>query len=201
MIEIVFTNISVTLQGKRILDNVTATITESCAIVGESGSGKTTLAKVLLGLVPYTGTVAHNDLRMTLIPQDPATALHPLKTIATHFNEICPLQEQLPLLKAMGFIEPLKILRSYPHQLSGGMKQRILIALALATKPDFLIADEPTTGLDTIVQRQIIDLLATLQVPLLLITHDERIARRLCPTEMILENGKVAYFGATHAAI
>jgi peptide/nickel transport system ATP-binding protein len=189
-------NLCVTLQGKPILKDLNATIDTSCAIVGTSGSGKSTLAKALLGLVPFTGCIEHDNTRFAFIPQDPATSLHPMKKIAAHFDEICPKPEQETLLAAMGFTDPHAILRSYPHQLSGGMKQRVLIALALASQPDVLIADEPTTGLDIIVQRQITELLASLKIPILLITHDERVARKLCPTKLVLEEGGMIYYGS-----
>ena len=194
-------NISVKRQGKFILDHLSALITDSCAIVGISGSGKSTLAKAILGLIQYTGEIYHDDLRMALIPQDPANSLHPLKKISTLLNEVCPKSQQKELLCNVGFADPEAILRSYPHQLSGGMKQRVLIALALATKPDLLIADEPTSGLDPIVQRQIVELLASLNIPLILITHDTGIAKRLCKQVIVLEEGRVEYVGGFYAKV
>lgn len=196
-----FKNLTVKLQNRTILDNINTEITSSCAIVGASGSGKSTLAKAILGLAPFTGQIIHSGLSFALVPQDPATALHPLKKISTLLNEVCPKTEYLSLLKNVGFSDPETILKSYPHQLSGGMKQRVLIALALACKPDVVIADEPTTGLDTKVQQQIVELLASLKVPLLLITHDEKIAKILCSQQLELENGKVIYNGAGNARV
>lgn len=194
-------NITVQRQEKLILDHVSAQITDSCAIVGISGSGKSTLAKAILGLIRYSGEIYHDDLKMALIPQDPATALHPLKKILTLMNEVCAKENQEPLLRSVGFDDPQKILQSYAHQLSGGMKQRVLIALALATNPDLLIADEPTSGLDPIVQRQIVELLASLNIPLVLITHDTGIAKRLCKQLIVLEEGRVEYVGGFYARV
>lgn len=192
-------NLMVKKQDRILLHHISADITRSCAIVGESGSGKSTLAMALLGMIPYTGEILHDGLQFALIPQDPATALHPMKKIVTLLNEVCPKSEQAALLQNVGFTDPERIAASYPHQLSGGMKQRVLIALALACKPDVLIADEPTTGLDSSVQHQVVEFLATLQIPLLLITHDEEIAKKLCPEQLTLENGKLISYGATHA--
>lgn len=194
-------NLTVKRSNRTILDKISAVITGSCAVVGPSGSGKSTLAKAILGLVSHTGEIHHGGMHFALIPQDPATALHPLKRISTLMNEVCPKNTQESLLKSMGFTDPERILKSYPHQLSGGMKQRILIALAVAVKPDMLIADEPTTGLDSKVQAQVVELLETIDIPLLLITHDTKIASRLCPQQLVLDNGKVEYFGDSHATI
>ncbi len=194
-------NLRVTLRGKEILKGIDAIIDGSCAIIGVSGSGKSTLAKALLGLVPYSGSIEHNNSRFAFVPQDPATSLHPMKKVSTHFNEVCSEAEQHRLLLAMGFNDPKTISNSYPHQLSGGMKQRVLIGLALASQPDVLIADEPTSGLDIIVQRQITELLASLKIPIVLITHDERIARKLCPTKLVLEEGRLLFCGACHDRI
>lgn len=192
-------NLVVKKQGKILLHNISAEITRSCAIVGESGSGKSTLAMALLGMIPYSGEILHAGLHFALIPQDPATALHPMKKISTLLNEVCPKNEQEALLRNVGFSDPERIMKSYPHQLSGGMKQRVLIALALACKPDVLIADEPTTGLDSSVQHQIVEFLAKLQIPLLLITHDEDVAKKLCPERLTLENGRLISYEVAHA--
>jgi len=198
-VKIELRNLIVKKQGRILLDNISASITNSCAILGESGSGKSTLAMAILGMTPYTGAILHNGLTFALVPQDPATALHPLKKISTLLNEVYPQAKQKELLQNVGFSDPEQILKSYPHQLSGGMKQRVLIALALGSNPDVLIADEPTTGLDKSVQDQIVAFLAQLKIPLLLITHDESIANTLCSEKLHLEAGKLVHYEATHA--
>lgn len=201
MIHLQLNQVSVTRGKKEILAPLTATITDSCAIVGPSGSGKSTLAGAILGLIPHRGTIEHPSHHFALIPQDPATALHPLKKISTQFNELCSVEEQHSILVSLGFSDTKAILKSYPHQLSGGMKQRVLIGLALASKPDVLVADEPTTGLDILVQREIVKLLAKIQIPLLLITHDEKLARCLCPLQLRLTEGRLDYFGGFDAGV
>lgn len=194
-------NLSVIRGGRVILNHICGDITNSCAILGTSGSGKSTLAMAILGMIPYSGEIVHDGLNFALVPQDPATALHPLKKISTLLGEMCSKSTHPSLLKSLGFSDPDRILNSYPHQLSGGMKQRVLIALALACKPDVIIADEPTSGLDINVQNQIVELLTSLNIPLLLITHDDSIAHRLCSQQLTLENGKVVHDGAPYVGV
>ena len=175
-------------------------------IAGESGSGKTMLSRAILGLLPprarlegrvrFDGrdltTLAPAALRklrgrsLAVVFQDPMTSLNPVLTIGKQIVET--LQEHLgmtaaagrkraaELLAAVGIAEPEQRLRQYPHQLSGGMRQRAVIAMALSCEPKLLIADEPTTALDVTIQAQILDLLAREQrrrhMAMILITHD-----------------------------
>ncbi len=175
-------------------------------IAGESGSGKTMLSRAILGLLPrrahLDGRVRFDGADLTrlepealrklrgrslaVVFQDPMTSLNPVLTIGRQITET--LQEHLgisgaagrrraaELLAAVGIAEPEQRLRQYPHQLSGGMRQRAVIAMALSCEPKLLIADEPTTALDVTIQAQILDLLAREQcrrrMAMILITHD-----------------------------
>ena len=175
-------------------------------IAGESGSGKTMLSRAILGLLPrracVSGRIRFDGQDLTSIDparlrrlrgrslavvfQDPMTSLNPVLTIGLQITET--LREHLglagaaarnraaELLAAVGIAEPEQRLRQYPHQLSGGMRQRAAIAMALSCEPKLLIADEPTTALDATIQAQILDLLAREQrrrhMAMVLITHD-----------------------------
>lgn len=175
-------------------------------VVGESGSGKSVLSRSIMGLMPSnatrTGSVrfAGKELlnaptkvmrsywgeQMSMVFQDPMTALNPVlrveNQISESLNEHLDLSRSqthetaLKLLSQVGIPEPKRRLRMYPHEMSGGMRQRIMIAIALACGPRMLFADEPTTALDVTVQAQILDLLQELQVDrqmaMILVTHD-----------------------------
>jgi peptide/nickel transport system ATP-binding protein len=175
-------------------------------IVGESGSGKSVLSRSLMGLMPSnasrTGSVrfAGTDVlnispkrmrsfwgdQMSMIFQDPMTALNPVVRVEQQITESLHAhidltkkaahETALELLTSVGIPQPDKRLRQYPHEMSGGMRQRVMIAIALACGPKMLFADEPTTALDVTVQAQILDLLQTLQrdrqMAMILVTHD-----------------------------
>jgi oligopeptide/dipeptide ABC transporter ATP-binding protein len=175
-------------------------------VVGESGSGKSVLSRSIMGLMPSnasrTGSVrfegseilnaSAKEMRgywgdqMSMVFQDPMTALNPVlrveQQLTESLNEHLDLTKQqaketaLALLTSVGIPEPARRLRMYPHEMSGGMRQRIMIAIALACGPKLLFADEPTTALDVTVQAQILDLLGDLQrdrqMAMILVTHD-----------------------------
>jgi len=175
-------------------------------VVGESGSGKSVLSRSIMGLVPgnatRTGSVRFDGTeilnappktmrsywgdQMSMVFQDPITALNPVlrveHQITESLHEHLDLSKQqgketaLALLTSVGIPEPARRLRMYPHEMSGGMRQRIMIAIALACGPRMLFADEPTTALDVTVQAQILDLLQDLQrdrqMAMILVTHD-----------------------------
>jgi len=179
---------------------------ETLGVVGESGSGKSTLGLSLIGLVPFPGRITKgkiilkdkevlklrkDDLRnlrgkeICYVFQDPMTSLNPVKKIGAHFVELIrthepqvtkqeALKRAKKLFRDVG-IQPERV-NDYPHQLSGGMRQRVMIALAIALNPSIVVADEPTTALDVIVQAKILDLLNALRdaygMALILITHD-----------------------------
>ncbi|WP_170417070.1 ABC transporter ATP-binding protein [Ruegeria atlantica] len=204
---------------------------ETVALVGESGSGKsvTALSTVSLlgdsaiveGSVTYEGQemigaseqrlmdVRGNDI--SFIFQEPMTSLNPLHTIQKQMAESLALHQGLTgdaarvriveLLTKVGIRDPEERLDSYPHQLSGGQRQRVMIALALANKPDILIADEPTTALDVTIQAQILELLAELQksenMGMLFITHDLGIVRRIADRVCVMKDGEIVETGET----
>jgi peptide/nickel transport system ATP-binding protein len=179
---------------------------KTLGIVGESGCGKTMLSRAILQLLPkkakQSGHVIFdgNDLMhcsqeilrrlrarsIAAVFQDPLTSLNPVLTIGTqlietlqehlHLDSIAAKKRSVELLTAVGIPAPEKRLRQYPHQLSGGMRQRVAISIALSCEPKLLIADEPTTALDVTIQAQILDLLAREQrrrhMAMILITHD-----------------------------
>jgi len=185
--------------------NVSLEKGESLGLVGESGSGKSTLALALMNLLPpqakiIEGKILFKGKDLTKIPdkeyrkvrgkeismifQDPMTSFNPLMRIGDHITEIITAHEKVDkkeaweraekLLEMVGI--PKERAKDYPHQFSGGMRQRAMIAIALALNPDILIADEPTTALDVIVQAQILDLIKRLKeemdMALLFISHD-----------------------------
>ena len=205
---------------------------ETVALVGESGSGKslTALSTVALqpasarmgGSVTYEGRemigASERDLRavrgndISFIFQEPMTSLNPLHTLEKQIRESLALHQGLDgdaartriieLLSLVGIRDPETRLTSYPHQLSGGQRQRVMIAMALANKPDILIADEPTTALDVTIQAQILDLLAKIQkeegMGLLFITHDLTIVERIADKVCVMKDGEVVEAGPTH---
>ena len=206
---------------------------ETVALVGESGSGKsvTALSTVSLlgdnaavsGSVTYEGRqmigaperdlqqVRGNDI--SFIFQEPMTSLNPLHTLDRQIMESLALHQGLvgepararviELLHKVGIRDPEERLSAYPHQLSGGQRQRVMIAMALANKPDLLIADEPTTALDVTIQAQILDLLAELKAAegmgLLFITHDLGIVRRIADRVCVMQGGRIVEQGPTEA--
>ena len=186
--------------------NLTLDAGRTLGVVGESGSGKTMLSRAILQLLPrkakLSGAIRFDGQDMTRIPaetlrrlraksiavvfQDPMTSLNPVLTIGSQLTETMREHLGLPqseailrgiaLLAEVGIPSPEQRMGNYPHQLSGGMRQRVAIAIALSCAPKLLIADEPTTALDVTVQAQILDLLAreqrSRQMAMMLITHD-----------------------------
>lgn len=212
---------------------------ERLALVGESGSGKTVTALSILRLVQQarvSGKILFqgNDLLqkseeqirqvrggdIAMVFQEPMSALNPLYTIGSQIIETLQLHEGLSaaaarqrtieLLERTGIREPERRIDSYPHQLSGGQLQRAVIAMALACRPKLLIADEPTTALDTTIRARIVQLLLDLQeeeakrsdgqgMAILLITHDLNLVRRFAQRVAVMEQGHVVETGSTEA--
>ena len=198
---------------------------ESLGLVGETGAGKTTTAMGVLGLVPdppgkiISGEVIYkgkdllklSDAEMrkirgheiSMIFQDPMTALNPVLTVGDQIMEVIRLHQKVSkaeaLKRAMEMMEMVGIeggrCNEYPHQFSGGMKQRIVIAIALACNPSLLIADEPTTALDVTIQAQVLDLIDNLKkkfnTSLVLITHDLGVVAEVCDKVAIVYAGKI----------
>ena len=145
--------------------------------------------------------------RISMVFQEPMTSLNPVHRIGKQLGEVYRLhfaqmsddevrQQSLALLQKVGIPEPDQRLAEYPHQISGGMRQRVMIALALACKPDILIADEPTTALDVTIQAQILDLMQNLQsetgMAVMFITHDLGVIAETCEDVVVMYAGKVA---------
>ena len=204
---------------------------ETVALVGESGSGKSVSALSTVSLLGDTahveGSVTYDGQQMigasdkllrkvrgndiSFIFQEPMTSLNPLHTIDKQLGESLTLHQGLTgsalkarileLLERVGINDAASRLGSYPHQLSGGQRQRVMIAMALANKPDVLIADEPTTALDVTIQAQILDLLKELKdsegMGLLFITHDLGVVRRIADRVCVMQHGEIVEQGPT----
>jgi oligopeptide/dipeptide ABC transporter ATP-binding protein len=199
---------------------------QTLGVVGESGSGKTVLTQTLLGLTPgaeVSGTaefegvdllsLSDNEMRnirgeqISVIFQDPLTSLHPLYKIGWQVSEMIRAHDKsvskkdaaarsVELLRMVGIPKPDTRVDDYPHQFSGGMRQRAMIAMALALEPQLIIADEPTTALDATVQAQILDLLLRLQqdlgTALIMITHDLGVIADIADEVMVMYAGRAA---------
>jgi len=204
---------------------------ETLALVGESGSGKSVTALATVCLLPdtaeVTGSVNYEGAEMvgadrrtlmrvrgnniSFVFQEPMTSLNPLHTIEKQIGESLALHQGVgpreargrivELLTEVGLRDPEERLGAWPHQLSGGQRQRVMIAMALANKPDLLIADEPTTTLDVTIQAQILALLAELQksegLSMLFITHDLNIVRKVAHRVAVMKEGKIVETGPT----
>jgi peptide/nickel transport system ATP-binding protein len=197
---------------------------EIVGLVGESGSGKSILGLTLLGLLPeesspvVSGSVSVDGVDMLTaqapelrelrrrhlgaVFQDPMTSLDPTMRVGPQIIEVAGSQAAaLELLVAVGVPDPRRRLRAYPHELSGGLRQRVTIAMAVAGEPRMVIADEPTTALDVTVQAQILDLLARLRGELgcsvLLITHDLAVASQIADRIAVLYAGRIVELAAT----
>jgi ABC-type dipeptide/oligopeptide/nickel transport system ATPase component len=208
---------------------------EIVALVGESGSGKSISALSLARLVPEPGgriiggsavfdsrdvfKLSSSELRalrgaqIAYIFQELATSLNPVYTVGWQIGESIRLHRRgVPvraeverLLGAVGMPDPARIARAYPHELSGGMQQRAMIAMALACDPQLLVADEPTTALDVTVQKQILDLLVDLRnergLSILLITHNLGIVAHLADRVYVMNQGKIVESGETKTVL
>lgn len=194
---------------------------EAVGLVGESGCGKTMTAHSIMRLVPmppgaiedghiWFGSIdllslSEHEMRnfrgqkIAMIFQDPMTYLNPVMKIEKQIGEVilhAPNEKTtIEILESVGIPEPAKVAKAYPHELSGGMRQRVLIAIAMANNPPLLIADEPTTALDVTVQAQILDLIRAIKekrgTSLLLITHDLGIVAEMCDRVYVMYAGNI----------
>jgi oligopeptide/dipeptide ABC transporter ATP-binding protein len=198
---------------------------EIVSVVGETGSGKSTLALAIIRLLPpsarVAGKVLYNSVNLleldeesmrrfrgreiAMIFQEPKAALNPLLTVGSQLIEAIEAHDEIErsraremaveMLSKVGLPDPERILSRYPHELSGGMAQRVMIAMALLLKPKLLLADEPTSALDVSVQAQILDLLyrmvRELRTSVLFITHDLGVAAEVSDRVAVMYAGKV----------
>ena len=202
---------------------------ETLGLVGETGAGKTTTALGIMGLLPDPpGEIISGEIvfegknllkksaremrkirghKISMIFQDPMTALNPVLTVGDQITEVIRLHEKISpeqaQKKAMDMLELVGIgadrFSEYPHQFSGGMKQRVVIAIALACNPELLVADEPTTALDVTIQAQVLDLMQKLRekygTSMLMITHDLGIVAEVCDEVSIMYAGYIVEHG------
>ena len=214
----------------RAVEDVSLSVTKgkTLGIVGESGCGKSVTALSIMRLLPKpaghieAGRILFDGMdlatlpaermhrirgrRISMIFQEPMTALNPVHRIGKQLAEVFRLhhgnlhngqitEHSLAMLKKVGIPDPVQRLAEYPHQISGGMRQRVMIAMALATEPDILIADEPTTALDVTIQAQILELIDTLQretgMAVIFITHDLGVIAEICQDVVVMYAGKV----------
>ena len=202
---------------------------ETLGLVGETGAGKTTIARAILGIVPQPqGRITQGEIffegedilklpekdmrklrgnRIAMIFQDPMTALNPIERVGDQIEEAIALHNEIPrpqaIERAMQMLELVGIPRErffeYPHQFSGGMKQRVVIAMALACNPKLLLADEPTTALDVTIQAQVLkmmrDLKEKLNTSVLMITHDLGVVASICQKVAVIYAGEIVEYG------
>ena len=215
----------------KVLDGVSFSVApgRTLGIVGESGCGKSVTSLAIMGLLPRPhGQVVAGSIRfqgeelLTLAPdqmyrvrgnrismifQEPMTALNPVQTVGDQLMEVFHLhrpdyskaqrrEAAIAMLQKVGIPEPVQRFSAYPHNLSGGMRQRVMIAMALACEPDLLICDEPTTALDVTIQAQILDLMKALQaqtgmaIIFIFITHDLGVVAELCDEVVVMYAGR-----------
>lgn len=201
---------------------------QTLGLVGETGAGKTTIAKTILRVLPENATVLSGEIllegknllsipekemlsvrgnRISMIFQDPMTALNPIVNVGDQICEAIRLHENVTekeakartvkMLELVGI--PAERYVEYPHQFSGGMKQRVVIAMALACDPELLLADEPTTALDVTIQAQVLEMINDLKksynTAMILITHDLGVVAETCDIVAVVYAGEIVEYG------
>ncbi|MCS6838859.1 MAG: ABC transporter ATP-binding protein [Bdellovibrionaceae bacterium] len=217
------------------VDDVSFTVDqgEVLGIVGESGCGKSVTSLSIMRLIQKPGYIKSGEIifnginlleisdaemrkirgnKMTMIFQEPMTALNPVYTCGNQIEEVFKIhqphlspkqrkEKTIEILKKVGIPSPERRYHEYPHQLSGGMRQRIMIAMAIVCDPLLLIADEPTTALDVTIQAQVLELIKELrkqsQMAMILITHDLGIVAEMCDKVAVMYGGKIIEYGPT----
>lgn len=208
---------------------------ECLGLVGESGSGKSLTLRAIMGLLPESldvtaGTVSVDGMvlpssgatarrarrgRLAMVFQDPAAALNPLMRIGTQIAAVRrhvrgrsrqeARRDALALLEQVRIADPAAFFRRYPHELSGGQRQRVMIAIALASEPEFLLCDEPTTALDVTVQDEILTLLEQIRtatsVGVLFVSHDLPVVARASDRLVVMRHGALVEAGDTHEVL
>lgn len=206
---------------------------EVLGVVGESGSGKSVMSLALMGLVPQPSRVDGDVVfggvslqgasesqwrsirgkRIAMIFQDPMTSLNPYLRVGRQLTEVIEAHERatpaeararsIAMLERVGIADPAHRIDAYPHELSGGMRQRVMIAMALLCKPELLIADEPTTALDVTIQAQILDVIRDLQRELgtsvILVTHDLGVVASTATQVAVMYAGRIVEMGTPDA--
>lgn len=197
---------------------------EVIGVVGESGSGKSVMSMSMLGLLPEASRpeirgsirvadheiteVSGNELkrlrrdRLGVVFQDPMTSLNPTMRVGRQIAEKAgSAEEAVRLMEAVGIPQARRRLRAYPHELSGGLRQRIMIAMAVAGSPELIIADEPTTALDVTVQAQVLNLLAQMReqigCSIVMVTHDLGVAAQIADRIAVMNQGEIVELGPT----
>ena len=222
-------NLTVSLSNKvNLLKSISVRIGkgEAHGLVGESGAGKSMIGKAVLGTLPIAAKINSGKIildgrdlqqltakerrkkvgsQIALIPQDPLTALNPVRRVGVQitdrlidilgWNKAKAVSRARELLREVQISDPKRVMQSFPHELSGGMRQRVLIASAFAAEPKLIIADEPTTALDVIVQKQTLSLIEEMKTKhntaLLFITHDLGLVSKICDRITVLYGGKI----------
>lgn len=208
----------------RILDSQSLEVERGTilGIVGESGSGKTMLLRAIMGILPdgatrrwsaaFDGAPIDDKRRppVAMVFQDPMTSFNPLARIGTHLVEVARRHRKasraearrlaVEALAAVRVPDPQRVFGRYPHELSGGLRQRAMIAMSLLADPRLLLADEPTTALDATVQAEILALLRQLQrerdLTIVVVTHDLGVVAALCDTVAVMKDGEIVERGA-----